>query len=269
MRYETVGDRRLPKIGLGTWKIGGEVSADRRTDKLSLKALHSALELGYTHLDTAEMYGGGHCEELIGQALHEARIERGKVFITTKVLPEHLKYEQVLRSCEGSLRRLRLDFVDLYLIHWPNAKVDLAETFRALNKLVADQKVRCVGVSNFNLQLLKEAIRLSERPILTNQVPYSVGNRSYVKNGVLEYCEANDILLTAYSPLDIGRLHTKSALRPIAASHATTLHQIALAWLCSQPRVITIPMSRDPKHQMENLEAADLVLSPREMQQME
>jgi len=141
MNYETIGKVTLPKIGFGTWKIGGGMSADRAQDGRSLAALRSALELGYTHFDTAEMYADGHAEELLGQAVREAAIRRDDLFITSKVLPSHLQYDQVLRSCEASLRRLGLDYLDLYLIHWPNAGMRLAETFRALNKLVKDGKV--------------------------------------------------------------------------------------------------------------------------------
>ena len=214
------------------------------------------------------MYAGGHCEELIGTALREGRVDRGSIFLASKVLPEHLAYADVLASCDASLRRLGTEYVDLYLIHWPPARKDLTDTFRALNQLVAGGKVRHVGVSNFSLALLKHAQRLCSTPILTNQVPYSIGDRTYAENGMLKYCQANDILLTAYSPLDVGKLHLSKALAAVAAAHSATPYQIALAWLCNQQRVITIPMSRNPQHQRENLEAADIHLSSDEMQRL-
>src|SRR5581483_9529796 len=192
-------------------------------------------------------------------------IKRQSLFITTKVKPEHLKYEQVLRACEASLKRLGMEYIDLYLIHWPELGMNLAETFRALNTLVREGKVMHLGVSNFNLKLLKQAQSLSETPILTNQIPYSLSDRSYVKNGVLEYCQQNDILVTAYSPVDEGRLKTSAALRSVAEAHHATPYQIALAWLVNQPRVITIPMSFDPIHIRENFAAAEIVLSEEEM----
>ncbi len=268
MNYETVGAVTLPKIGFGTWKIGGEMSPNRARDAWSLAALRSALELGYTHFDTAEMYAAGHAEELLGQAIRESVIPRETLFITTKVLPSNLQYGRVLRSCEASLRRLGLDYLDLYLIHWPGNGMRLEDTFRALNQLVRDGKVCHLGVSNFDLKLLKQAQSLSETSILTDQVPYSLSDRSYVTNGVLAYCQQNNILFTAYSPIEEGNLRVTANLEAIAEAHQATPYQIALAWVAAQPRVITIPMSANPKHQAENLAAADIVLSQAEMEQL-
>lgn len=270
MRFETIRNVTLPKIGFGTWKIGGESSADRKRDAHSLAALRSALEIGYTHFDTAEMYAGGHAEELLGQAIRESTIKREALFITSKVLPSNLKYEQALRACDGSLRRLGMDYIDLYLIHWPSAGMQLDDTFRALNKLVREGRVRYLGVSNFDVKLLKQSVALSETPLLTNQVPYSLADRSYARNGVLEYCQQSDrpCLLTAYSPVEEGHLKANAALKAIAAVHQASVYQIALAWLVSQPRVITIPMSANPKHQAENFAAAEIVLNQAEMEQL-
>lgn len=266
MNYETAHNLSLPKIGFGTWQIGGGSSANPKLDGASLTAIRAALEIGYTHFDTAEMYGAGHAEELLGQAIRELRVNRESLFITSKVLPSHLQYEQVLRACENSLRRLQqMDYIDLYLIHWPQMGMRLEDTFRALNKLVRDGKVKHLGVSNFNLKLLKESQSFSETPILTNQVPYSLSDRSYVKNGVLEYCRQNDVLLTAYEPLDKGNLRATHALDAVARTHRATIFQIALAWLIHQPCVITIPMSLNPQHIRENFDAADIELSDEEM----
>ncbi|MDP1714723.1 MAG: aldo/keto reductase [Anaerolineales bacterium] len=258
----------LPKIGFGTWKIGGGSFADPKTDPVSLAALHSALETGYTHFDTAEMYANGHAEELLGKAIRSSQVKREALFITSKVTPSHLQYDQVLQSCENSLRRLQMEYLDLYLIHWPSAGMKLEDTFRALNKLVRDGKVKHLGVSNFNLKLLKQSQELSETPIITNQVSYSLSDRSNIKNGVLEYCQNNDIILTAYSPLDEGRLDSNKTLEAIARAHAATTYQIALAWVISQPRVITIPRSGNPKHIKENFEAAEIELTQNEIEQL-
>jgi len=265
MKNETVHGVSLPKIGFGTWNIGGGSGPDPKMDSPSLDALRAALETGYTHFDTAEVYAGGHSEELLGKAVRESGIPRESLFITTKVSPEHLQYDQVLRSCENSLRRLGMDYVDLYLIHWPprvGMKID--DAFRAMNQLVKDGKVRHLGVSNFKLKLLKEAQSLSETPILTNQVPYRLPDHSYVENGVLEYCQHNDILITAYSPVKFRNLPVNQAIRAIAEAHAATPFQIALAWLVAQPRVITIPMSLNPEHIRENFAAAEIELSREE-----
>ncbi|MBI3241952.1 MAG: aldo/keto reductase [Chloroflexi bacterium] len=270
MNYETAGRVTLPKIGFGTWKIGGESSPDRARDAWSLAALRSALELGYTHFDTAEMYAAGHAEELLGRVVRESKIERDALFITSKVTPSNLQYDRVLRSCEASLRRLGMDYLDLYLIHWPGAGMRLEETFRALNKLVRDGKVHHLGVSNFDLKLLKQAQALSETPILTDQVPYSLSDRSYVKNGVLAYCQQSNTpcVFTAYSPVEEGNLKVTAVLQAVAKTHQATPYQIALAWVAAQPRVITIPMSANPKHQAENLAAAEIALSSAEMEQL-
>ncbi len=265
MIYETTSSLTLPKIGFGTWKIGGGSFPDPSTDSVSLAALHSAIKTGYTHFDTAEMYANGHAEELLGKAVSSSQIKREALFITSKVTPSHLQFDDVLRSCENSLRRLQMDYIDLYLIHWPSAGMKLEDTFRALNKLVRDGKVKHLGVSNFNLKLLKESQELSETPIITNQAPFSLSNRSYVKNGVLEYCQKNNILFTAYSPIDEGNLKANSKLEAIAKAHNATTFQIALAWIISQPRVITIPMSASPKHIRENFEAAEIELTKNEI----
>lgn len=268
MKTETVHNVTLPKIGFGAWKIGGETSPHPEWDDRSLAALHSALAVGYTHFDTAEYYAKGHSEELIGRALRERNVKREEVFITSKVHPRHLSYNLLLKACENSLRSLGTDYIDLYLIHWPTPGMDLEEAFRAMNQLVRHKLVKHLGVSNFGLRQLKQAQKLSETPIITNQVPYSLSDRSYVKNGMLEYCQQNDILLTAYSPLDEGGLQTNPKLEAVAKAHHASIFQIALAWLVMQPRVITIPMSFNLKHIQENFAAADIELTKTEMRQL-
>ena len=269
MRYETRQNTSIPKIGFGTWGIGGGSNPDPSQAARSLAALRSALELGYTLFDTAEAYAAGHAEELLGRAVRSSGLARTALFITSKVSPEHLRYAGVLQSCENSLRRLGLDYIDLYLIHWPNRAIPLTESFRALNQLVAERKVRHLGVSNFNLKLLEEAAALSETPLLTDQVSYSLPDRTVVENGVLAYCQEHDILLTAYSPLKRLGVRSDVPLQELARPRGLTPQQIAQAWLVRQPRVIAIPMSFDPQHQAENLAAADIVLNEAEVAQFE
>jgi diketogulonate reductase-like aldo/keto reductase len=267
MKQETVHGISIPKIGFGTWKIGGDSYPDPRRDSASLTALHAALEAGYTHFDTAEVYADGHSEELLGRAVRETDTKRENIFITTKVDPAHLQYEQVLKACENSLRRLNMDYIDLYLIHWPpRSGSQLNEAFRALNQLVKAGKVKHLGVSNFNMKLLKQAQSLSETPLLTDQVPYRLPDHTYVENGVLEYCQQNDILLTAYSPVKFRNLPVNKTLQAIADVYAATSFQIALAWLVAQPRVITIPMSLNPQHIRENFKAAEIELTKEEFE---
>ena len=266
MKYETLSTLTLPKIGFGTGKIGGGSTPNRAVDEKSLAALRYALEIGYTHIDTAEMYASGHSEELVGQAVRESGMKREDVFITSKVIPSHLRYDDVLTACENSLRHLGMDYIDLYLIHWPNSGAKYEDTFKALNKLVREGKVKHLGVSNFDVKLLKQAQSLSETPIITNQVPFSLGDRSYIKNGMLAYCQQNDILLTAYSPVEEGNLRSNKTVDAIAKAHNATPFQIALAWIISHPRVITIPMSFNPAHIRENFESADIELTPEEIE---
>lgn len=269
MKFETLADLSIPKIGFGTWRIGGESQPNPDWDSKSMTALHCALETGYTHFDTAEYYAAGHCEELVGRAIRETGIEREKLFITSKVSPEHLEPDEVVRSCGNSLRRLGMEYIDLYLIHWPGVGMKLEKTFPALNKLVRDGKVRHLGVSNFNLKLLKKSQELSETPLVTNQVPYSLADRSYVENGVVEHCKQNNILITAYSPVKFRSIRVNKTLAQISASHGLTPFQAALAWLIAQPRVITIPMSFDPQHIRENFEASRVQLSADEISRLD
>ncbi len=269
MKSETVHGVTLPKIGFGTWRLGGESRADPKTDAASLAALRTALETGYTHFDTAEYYGAGRAEELLGRAVRDANSDRGKLFITTKVSPDHLAHDLVVRACEDSLRRLGLGYIDLYLVHWPPRSVkQLPETFRALNRLVADGKVRHLGVSNFKLKMLKAAQSFSETPIITDQVPYRLPDRAYAANGVLEHCRRNEILLTAYSPVKFRNLPVNKTIRAVAEAHGATPFQIALAWLVAQPRVITIPMSWNPDHIRENFRAAEIELTKKEFESL-
>jgi len=269
MKFETLYNEQIPKIGFGTWSIGGGMSPDRSKDERSLTALRSALKTGYTHFDTAEMYASGHSEELLGQAVRESGIAREDLFITSKVNASNLRYDNVLHACENSLRHLGMDYLDLYLIHWPSGSIPLKDTFKALNQLVREGRVRHVGVSNFDVKLMKQSQAESEAPIFTNQVPYSLADRSYVHNGVLEYCQKNDILLTAYSPVKEGRLQVNTTIKTIAEAHNATPYQVALAWLVLQSRVITIPMSFNPEHIAENFAAADIELSADEIEQLD
>ncbi len=255
--------REMPLIGLGTWRMGGDTRADPSQDEKTLRALRLAFEMGYRHIDTAEMYASGHTEELIGRVIRGQ--PREEFFITSKVKPENLRYGSVLRSLEGSLKRLGVEYLDLYLIHWPSGFIPLSESFRALNQAVREEKVRYLGVSNFDLHELKEAERLSETPLVTNQVPYSLFERDYLRNGVIPYCQQNGVLVTAYSPVKHARLAGLPQIERIAAAHQATPHQIALAWLVNQPGVITIPMSLNEEHLRQNLAAADILLSGGEM----
>ena len=267
MQYETLyNGEKIPLLGLGTWAVGGRFSPDRSGDETFVASIRAAIELGYTHMDTAEMYAGGHTEELVGRAVKG--FKREDVFITTKVSAQNLGYEDVQQALASSLKRLDMDYVDLYLIHWPSKHIPLEETFKALNEAVARGQVRHLGVSNFELDELQQAQALSDTPIITNQVPYNLSKREYVKNGVLAYCQDNDILLTAYSPIK-GDILKNPAVRRIAEQHDAAPAQVALHWLIRQKNVITIPKSTDEGHLRENLGALDLHLSQDDLEQLD
>jgi diketogulonate reductase-like aldo/keto reductase len=267
MKSEKLADGTpVPAIGLGTWGIGGGSRPDRSQDGRLVAAIQAALQLGYTHIDTAEMYAGGHTEQLVGQAIRG--LNRQDLILVSKVWTDHLRYDRLLAACQASLDRLGVDYLDIYLVHWPNKSVPLEETFRALNQLVSDGRVLHIGVSNFNLDQLRRAHQLAKTPLATNQVPYSLFERSYAKNGVLEYCQQNGILLTAYTPIEKGRVARNPLVKQLAARYSATPVQIALSWLLQQPGVIAIPMSTNPQHLRENLESASLQLSNEDMQRL-
>lgn len=268
MKFETLyNGERIPRLGLGTWRMGGGMSPNRSEDERVIAVLRAAVELGYTHLDISEMYAGGHTEELVGQAIRP--YDRSDLFIATKVWSSHLHYQDVLDACERSLARLALDYLDLYQIHWPNPDIPLEETFTALNELVAAGVVHHLGVCNFNLELLQKAQSLANTPIVTDQVPYSLRTRTYALNGVLEYCQKNDLLLTAYSPIEQGSMLSDPGVQRIADRHGATTAQVALAWLVRQPKVIAVPMSMNVEHLRSNLAALDLDLFPDDLERLD
>jgi diketogulonate reductase-like aldo/keto reductase len=265
MKYKRlITGEEIPVLGLGTWRMGGSLHPDYSQDDQVVELLKTAIQLGYTHIDTAEVYADGHTEELVGRAISD--FPRKSLFITTKIWHTNLGDSAIGESLDRSLKRLNSDYVDLCLIHYPDPATPLTETFDALNRLVALGKIRDIGVSNFDLQQMNKAQALSSSPIVTNQVPYNLYNHAYVKNGVLKYCQEHGILLTAYSPFDRGVVLNDPEVGKIAAMYGKTPAQIALAWLFNQPGVITIPMSGDPDHLRSNLASLDIQFSSQDME---
>ena len=245
----------LPPVGLGMWDYGGLLNPDHSRDHSELKAIEQAISLGYRHFDTAEMYAAGHSEELLGRAL--VGLNRSDFIITSKVKPENLSYQGILSACDGSLRKLQTDYIDLYLIHWPRKDIPLAETFQALNRLVREDKVRNVGVSNFDLPLLEEAVRFSETPLFGNQVLYSLFHRKPQFDGTLEFCQEHELTLTAYSPLRNCDFNHPT-LVDVSERLSVAPQQLAISWLIRQRNVVTIPKSSNRERQRDNLEAVNL-----------
>ena len=248
----------LPPVGLGMWNYGGLLNPDHSRDHSELKAIEQAISLGYRHFDTAEMYGAGHSEELLGRAL--VGLNRSDFIITSKVKPENLSYQGILSACDSSLKRLQTDFIDLYLIHWPSKEISLADSFHALNRLVSEDKVRNVGVSNFDLPLLEEAVRLSETPLFGNQVLYSLFHRKPQFDGTLEFCQEHELTLTAYSPLRNCDFNHPT-LVDVSERLSVAPQQLAINWLIRQRNVVTIPKSSNRERQRDNLESVKLEVS--------
>ena len=256
MKYEIpvkkAGEFALPALGLGTWGMGGENFPDSRHDESDMAAIRTAIESGITHIDTAEMYARGHSEEVVGEAVEG--IPRGKLFITSKVMAEHLRYDDVLSAAEGSLKRLKLDYLDLYLVHWPSDSIPLEETMRAMAKLKKDGFIRNIGVSNFHAELLKEAQEKCEYRIVNNQINYSLAARAYEEDGTLEYCEEHKILVTAYSPLK--RIHQgRKILSKLGEKYQKPPMAVALNWVVNKPNIVALVKTSDPRHLEEDLGA--------------
>lgn len=260
-------EQPIPVLGLGTWHMGGTFTSDRRHDRKYARAIKYAISRGITHIDTAELYGQGHAEELIGATIKGH--DRSKLFITSKVLPHHLTYRGVLAACDRSLKRLNTDYLDLYLIHWPNPLARMKRVMKAFDELVAAGKIRYIGVSNFSVEQMKEAQVYSRDPIVTNQVHYNLLHRQ-PETEVLPYCQAKNIIMTAYSPLEQGQILSPryEILDKIGASYGKTRIQVALRWLLDQPQVITIPKSSSKAHIDENLGSLGWRLKPADIERL-
>jgi diketogulonate reductase-like aldo/keto reductase len=248
--------RDLPVIGQGTWNVSvrGTAADDAK------RALRRGIELGMIHLDTAEMYGDGAAEELLGDAIRG--LPREQLFIVSKVLPSNASYAGTIRACEASLRRLGTDYLDCYLLHW-RGSVPLRDTMRAMERLVADGKIRSLGVSNFDTADLDEARAALERePIACNQVLYHLGERT-IEAHEIPYGREHGIAIVAYTPFGRGEWSDgagRRVLDTIAAKHGATARQVILAFVTRDPIVFTIPKASSVEHVEDNAAAGDLVL---------
>jgi diketogulonate reductase-like aldo/keto reductase len=250
MEYETAQGVTVPALGLGTSGMTGD---DCR------RAVLEAFDLGYRHLDTAQMYDN---EAAVGDAISAADLDREAVFLTTKILPANLAYDDLHDTFDDSLDRLGTGYVDLLLIHTPSDDVPLGESLEAMNERQADGEVRHIGVSNFSVEETQAAIKRSATPILTNQVKY---HPYYPQDDLLALCRERDVLLTAYTPLAKGRVFDDERLLEIGTRHGKTPAQVALLWLVQQDGVITIPQSSNPDHLAENIDIFDFELTEAEM----
>jgi 2,5-diketo-D-gluconate reductase B len=235
----------MPKLGLGTFRMQGDVC---RT------AVESALGLGYRHVDTAEMYAN---EEAIGAAIAASRVARGELHVTTKVWHENLAPEAIRRAFDASLKKLRLDHVDLYLVHWPSRSANWPAVFETLMKLKEEGRTRAIGVANFTTALLKTAVEEIGAPIACNQIEY---HAMLDQSKVMAYLKAKSIPLVAYCPLAQGRVASDAALGEIGKKHNATAAQVALKWLLDQNGVAAIPKASRRESQQSNLDALKITL---------
>ncbi len=269
-------EAKVPVLGAGTWGIGGKHSADYSNDENSINAIRAAIDIGMTHIDTAEYYGAGHTEELVGQAIKP--YNREDLFMTTKVYRTHLRYADVLSSIKKSLQRLSTNYVDLFLIHWPNPEVPIKETMNALEVCMDEGYTRFIGVSNFSIDLFKEAQSILKKHMLVaNQVYFNLTriNKTYF-NGlsgkdIHTFCEANDIMLIAWSPLEEGKLAKPGfpVLDEMAEKYGKTQAQVALNWLISQKKIVTVPKALSFEHIKENMGAVGWSLNGPDLKRLE
>jgi diketogulonate reductase-like aldo/keto reductase len=250
----------MPAFGIGTWRMG-ESSRKRNQE---LDAIKHALDLGYPMVDTAEMYGEGSAEEIVGEAL---KGRKQRPFIVSKVYPHNATRSGTVAACERSLRRLRIERIDLYLLHWRGG-VRLQETYEAFFRLRDAGKIGDFGVSNFDLADMEEAERLDKGQTATNQVLYCLSRRG-PEFGVLPWMRQHRIPLMAYSPLDQGRLLTNGSLKKLAMNLACSPAQIAIAWLLAQQGVVTIPKSATRERVEENLGALEVTLTPETLAELD
>jgi 2,5-diketo-D-gluconate reductase B len=234
---------QVPRIGLGTWELTGRDCAE---------GVQDALELGYRHIDTARAYEN---EAEVGRGLAASDVPREEIFLTTKVPHEQLRAGEVRQGLESSLRDLASDYVDLLLVHWPNPDVPLAETLGAMRELVAEGKVRHLGVSNFPSRLLREALEIA--PVIANQVEY---HPYLAQPELLDLARERDVMITAYSPFAHGELLDDPALREIGEAQGKTAGQVALRWLIDQPQVSAVPKAASHENRVENIDVFDFQL---------
>jgi 2,5-diketo-D-gluconate reductase B len=254
MEYVEAGGARIPTLGLGTWQNGGEQCTE---------AVRTALNMGYRHVDTAQAYDN---EAAVGEGIRQADVDREEVFLTTKVWRSNLRSDDVGTAVRESLDRLGVDAVDLLLIHWPHPRVPFEETLNEMNDLRDAGLVAHLGVSNFTLAQLQEAIAVSDAPIVADQVLY----HPYKDQSALhEFCVENDVALTAYSPLARGTVLDDEVLADIGERHGKSAPQVALRWLVQQENVVAIPKASSADHLADNRDVFDFSLSEAEMQRID
>jgi diketogulonate reductase-like aldo/keto reductase len=249
--YELLSGYSMPVLGLGTWQLAGSTCE---------RIVKKAIELGYRHIDTAELYGN---ESEIGRAIRG--FERGELFLTSKVASAHLRESDVIRACRRSLDRLETDYLDLYLIHWPNDSIPIEETMEGMQYLVEEGWVRSVGLSNFDVERMRHAIAASDVPICNNQVEYHPYRH---RREIPEFCREYGITLTAYCPLAKGGVLDDPTLTRIGERYGKSAAQVSLRWLLQKGAII-IPKTGSPEHLKANMDLDGWELSEQDMHEID
>ena len=257
----------IPTFGLGTWGMGGFREIDKNNDDAAdIQAIKNAINLGVTHIDTAELYAAGHTDELIKEAVKG--VDRSQLFITTKVSQGNQRYQQVKDSLKNSLKRLGMDYVDLFLLHAPSPDVPVEETMKAMDELVEEGLTKNIGVSNFTVKQMQRAQEATKNKIVVNQMHYNLMIREVEDKGILKYCQESDVLLMTWRPLQKGELLEtgKDILGKLSSKYERTPAQVAINWLISQKNVVVISKTRSKAHLLDNLGAVDWKMDEKDVE---
>ncbi len=252
MKHVELQGEKIPAIGLGTWQL---------TENCA-ESVENALEIGYTHIDTAQAYGN---ESEVGQGIQNAEIDRDDIWLTTKVWRDNLNKKDLKQSVEESLEKLKTEYVDLLLIHWPFPEMDLETVLEEMDELVEEGKARNIGISNFTSEQIRKAQKLSDHDLLTDQIEY---HPFLNQEEVIEECQNQNMMLTAYSPLARGEVIGNETLQKIGEKHGKSEVQVALRWLIQQKNVCAIPKATSLEHQKANLDIFDFELSREDIEEI-
>jgi diketogulonate reductase-like aldo/keto reductase len=277
MKYVKVGNMNVSVIGIGTWCVGGGIHldtgiiyADYDNEKKEIEAIKYSIEKGQNHIDTAQMYGAGHTEEVVGKAIKG--INRKKLFIASKIWKSHVRKSSVVPAVEDMLRRLGTKYLDLLYMHSPRVVEPMVDYISGMNKAVDMGLVKHLGVSNFNLTQLKKAVKLSKHPVIANQMHYNILYKKDVPKAMLDYCRKNGIYIIAYQPVERKLLADEcdnKVVLELSRKYKKTPAQIAINWLVSQENVLVIPKAVSKKHINENLKSLDFEMSQEDLAKLD
>lgn len=266
MSLKTVSGKPIFPVGIGTWGIGGSWEADYDNDQQGIDGIRYCVSKGQNHIDSGQIYGAGHTDEVIGQAIKT--LKREDLFITDKVWETHVAKGKVKIAVDTMLKKLGTDYIDMLYIHKPWEDFPWREAVPQINELIDKGVVRHFGVSNFNLEHMQETVKLSKHPIAANQLYYNALRKQDIDNKVKDFCKKHGIQIIAYRPLERGEVLKNEVVRSIAKAHNASASQIALAWLIQQGMWV-IPMATDPQYIDENIKSVDIKLSAKEIAQLD